>query len=172
MHTTPFLNLWWRYFLCTSHLQFRLHCLCFRCKWYGINHSTRSILIMYFILMWLLLLFKSYWFSIQTSSNPDPIVLLGLTIVTIGIFGGIFMCCELPQILTIQYDNFDNQLCQCKWYLLPIEVRRMLLIFMSSTQQPAIFYGYADIECSRETFKMVNFYLFWWIVFDLVIFCC
>lgn len=66
------------------------------------------------------------------------------------------MCCEFADMVANQFDEFDSELCQCKWYLLPIETQRMLLIFMSITQEPAIFYGYGQIEGSRETFKTVN----------------
>lgn len=75
-------------------------------------------------------------------------------------FAATFLCCEFAQMVTKQFDEFDNELCQCDWYLLPMEIQRMLPIFMSCTQQPAIFHGYGQIEGSRDTFKTVNEQIF------------
>lgn len=60
-------------------------------------------------------------------------------------------------MVTEQFDEFENELVQCDWYRLPLEVQRMLLIFIANTQTPAIFFGYGQIECSRHTFEMVNY---------------
>lgn len=67
------------------------------------------------------------------------------------------MCCEFAQWWQINLTSFITLFCQCDWYLFPLEIQRMLLIFISSTQQPGTFYGYGQIEGSRETFKAVNF---------------
>lgn len=68
--------------------------------------------------------------------------------------------CEFAQMVANRFDMFHSELCQCDWYLSPIEIQRMLLIFMVSTQQPAIFHGYGRIEGSRDTFKTVNAILY------------
>lgn len=75
-------------------------------------------------------------------------------------FAIIFAFCELGAQVTIQFNSINEELCQGDWYLQSIEVQRMLLIFMSNTQTPAIL-GYGNIVCTRNAFKEVhNFQLF------------
>lgn len=104
---------------------------------------------------------------VQRNSNAGPIDLIQLCIVMFGTFSAVFLCCEFGQMVANHFDLFHNELCQCDWYLSPIEIQRMLLIFMVSTQQPAIFHGYGRIEGSRDTFKTVNAILYF-ICIDLV----
>lgn len=58
--------------------------------------------------------------------------------------------------VTHQFIRFNAKLCQCDWYLFPIGIQRMLVIFMSDTQQPVSIQGYGNIQCKRENFKTVR----------------
>lgn len=68
----------------------------------------------------------------------------------------IFCICEFGEQLTQQFQVFDDALCKFKWYLMPTEMQRMLVIVMSNTQQASFMYGYGNIECTRDSFKQVR----------------
>lgn len=65
--------------------------------------------------------------------------------------------CEFGEIVSNQFNVFDGTLCQCNWYAFPIEMQRLLVTFMTSTQRPAIIRGYANTEFTRDAFKSVNY---------------
>lgn len=71
-------------------------------------------------------------------------------------FACYFVFCELGERVAIQFELFDVELNRCGWNKLPIEMRRMYMIFLSGTQQPANIRSYGSILCTRETFKRVN----------------
>lgn len=63
--------------------------------------------------------------------------------------------CEFSQMVCEECNLFNEELHQCDWYLFPIEMQQMYLIFLSDTQQLTIVRGYANILCTRDTFKKV-----------------
>lgn len=93
---------------------------------------------------------------VQNDLNSNPIELVILVIVMFWTFVVTFLCCECAQLVANRFDEFDDGLGQCDWHLLPTDVQQMLLIFMQSTQQPAVFQGYGQIDGSRDTFKKVT----------------
>lgn len=62
----------------------------------------------------------------------------------------------------MQFELFNDALYQCKWYFLPIELRRMLVTIMSNAQYPTHMRGYGNIECTRDSFKEVFSILIYW----------
>ena len=68
----------------------------------------------------------------------------------------IFCVCEFGETITSQFRMFNVELCHCNWYLFPIEVQRMLVIFMADVQQPTFIQGYGNTVCIREVFKKVK----------------
>lgn len=70
-------------------------------------------------------------------------------------FAIIFAFCELGAQVTHQFNSLDDVLCQVKWYILPIEVQRMVIMFMLDAQQAVFLRGYGNIVCSRDSFKNV-----------------
>lgn len=71
-------------------------------------------------------------------------------------FGSIFIFCENGELVNKGFNEFNDELCQCNWYLLPIEMQRNVVIFIENTQQPAIIRGFANTVCRREAFKKVH----------------
>lgn len=55
----------------------------------------------------------------------------------------------------MEFELFNDALYQCKWYLLPIELRQMLVIVMSNAQYPTHMRDDGNIECTRDSFKEV-----------------
>lgn len=91
----------------------------------------------------------------QKAEN-DPAAILAPMFLVIWAFTFIFLYCELGKAVTDEFDSIDEDLCQYKWYLLSIEIQQMMIIFMNDTQQPALFRGFGNVTCTRDSFKNVN----------------
>lgn len=63
--------------------------------------------------------------------------------------------CEVGQMVTNQFDEFEVELEKCKWYLFETKFQRNYLIFLSIAEQPTTTYGYGHIECLRASLKKV-----------------
>lgn len=86
---------------------------------------------------------------------PDRGEISAQLVSVILIFLIIFLVCECGQIVTIQFDIFNDLLNQCNWYYLPIELQRMLVVVLVGAQYPTQFQGYGNVECTRDSFKKV-----------------
>lgn len=95
---------------------------------------------------------------VQSQPNPDPIEMITPSILVQWSFFLLFFYCESGQFVMNQFEEFDDQLYECGWYLFPNEMQKMLVIIMSNTQQPVIIHGLANAFCTREIFKKVNIY--------------
>lgn len=67
----------------------------------------------------------------------------------------IFLICEPGEQVFEAFLQFDEELNQCDWSLLSVEMRRMYLIFLLDTVQPINIHCYDGILCTRNTFKTV-----------------
>lgn len=56
-----------------------------------------------------------------------------------------------------EFDIFNDAIGYCKWYSLPIEMQRMLIILMANAQRPTTIHGYGNILCTRIAFKKVKY---------------
>lgn len=66
------------------------------------------------------------------------------------------MVCEPGEHVTQEFSAFDNQLeLECCWYILPIELKRLYLIFLLDTQQSINIQCYGRILCTRDTLRKV-----------------
>lgn len=88
------------------------------------------------------------------NSNPmgiiTPLTLLAWSFVLIAI------TCECGErCVTERFHLFEDKLNRCKWYLMTLNMQRMVLIFISDAQQPAYMHGFANIVCTRDYFKKV-----------------
>lgn len=63
--------------------------------------------------------------------------------------------CGFGEMVTDQFEIFDDELAQCNWYSLPIKLQRQYGIFMSGAQQTTYIRGFGNIECTRESLKQV-----------------
>lgn len=86
----------------------------------------------------------------------NMIEMITAAILAIWMFALNFLICELGQWIANQYAAFSDELCKCKWYFLPIEMKRIYLIFLLDTQHPERIKSYGGIVCSRETLKWVS----------------
>lgn len=67
-----------------------------------------------------------------------------------------FLFSELGGRVTTQFDEFDEQLRQSRWYLYPIKLQRIVLIFTLDAQQSVPIRGYGTVVCSREFFQSAS----------------
>lgn len=96
-----------------------------------------------------------YSFFLFNQDYVDRPTQLALSVLVIMSFAIIFAFCELGAQVTHQFNSLDDVLCQVKWYILPIEVQRMVIMFMLDAQQAVFLRGYGNIVCSRDSFKNV-----------------
>ena len=86
----------------------------------------------------------------------NPIEIITPVVLMLWSFVMIFFFCEFGEMLTKQFNIYDEVLCQCNWYSYPFDIQKVLLIVMVNTQQPTILRGYANMFCSRGFFKQVS----------------
>lgn len=60
--------------------------------------------------------------------------------------------------VTHHFNGFNKKLCDCNWFLFPNKMKRIYLIVLSGTQQPAVIQGYGNTVCTRDAFKKVILY--------------
>lgn len=75
-------------------------------------------------------------------------------------FAFIFLLCYFGELITKQFNEFDEQLFQCDWYSYPIEMQILYSRFILYSQQPTYIQGYGGTFCTRDNFRKV------WIPFD------
>lgn len=71
----------------------------------------------------------------------------------------IYLYCECGEGVTDQFNQFNDELDQCNWYicyLFPIKLQRMLIVVIIDAQYPAVIRGYANTTCTRDSFKKVR----------------
>lgn len=86
--------------------------------------------------------------------NDESIIPLGVilnTILTIQ-----FILCELGVMMTKHFEIFCEKYAQCPWYSMPIDMQRMYMIFLATTQSPISMTSYGGITCERDTSKKVE----------------
>lgn len=95
----------------------------------------------------------------KVNDNSNLIEILCTIMVMYWGCGIVFIACEFGERMTNDFERFDEELERCGWHLLPIELQRMYLIFLSNTQQPKTVHCYGGLVCSRETYKKVSIHI-------------
>lgn len=88
--------------------------------------------------------------------NSNPMGIITPFCILTWSFAIIACICECGERVAEQFFDFNDKLNQCKWYSFPLDVQRILLIFMGDAQQPTFIRGYANILCTRNSFKEVR----------------
>lgn len=70
-------------------------------------------------------------------------------------FINIYAFCEMGQMATNQFDEFETKLDECNWYLFEMKLQRIYLMFLANAKQPTTINGYGHIECVRVSLKKV-----------------
>lgn len=97
-----------------------------------------------------------FWLVKQSRVDSSPFEILYPLVLLFWSFAVVFVFCEFGEQVSNQYEYFNDELCECDWYLLPVEMQRILSIVMMNSQQPIFIQGYANTLCIRYTFKTVT----------------
>lgn len=62
---------------------------------------------------------------------------------------------EIGQRFNNGFVRIDDKINEFDWYLLPMNIKRMLPTMMINAQQPIYINCFGSLTCSRETFKKV-----------------
>lgn len=100
--------------------------------------------------------FRTKMISFQSDPESNPIELIIVLTLVVGSLLATFALGELGKWITSKSLTPYDILCQCDWYLLPVELQRKLTLVMLSSQQPLVIFGYGNVPCARETFKRVK----------------
>lgn len=92
----------------------------------------------------------------QTDHVLNTVELLIISLITFHGFIEIFLYCVLGQMVTDQFENYNQSLGQSNWYLFPIEMQKVYILVMANAQEPSLIRGFGNIECTRETLKKVS----------------
>lgn len=99
----------------------------------------------------------SIHFEIQTNYNGGNLFVLLLTLFEVTYaFGHLFIACELGQRVHQTFIEHNNMINQLDWYLIPVDIQRMLPMLINFTQQSVAFECFGSTTMVRETFKVVR----------------
>lgn len=90
--------------------------------------------------------------------NRIPVELIRAAIMVGWTFFSMFCICNLGHMTTNEFRMFNEELCKCHWYALPLKIQQMFGFFVSNVQQLAVIQGY-EYKWNRNTFKMVAIFL-------------
>lgn len=92
----------------------------------------------------------------EVESNPlDVVWILCAFAEMFWSFAFLFFFCEFGEMVTNQFDQFDDELPQCNWYRFSMEMQQLYLMFIINTQTPTNIRGFGNLLCTRAVFKTV-----------------
>lgn len=100
-------------------------------------------------------IFIQKFFFEQSSGNV--VQLMSALVLLFWSFLVILLLCNFGEQVSSEFELIYNDVYDCDWYTFPIEIQRMVLLIMVSSEKPAVFQGFGNFLLKRETSKMVNF---------------
>lgn len=67
-----------------------------------------------------------------------------------------YAACELGHRVRNAFQAIEYEIGQLRWYLLPVDVQRILPVFIIGVQQPVGLDVFGSISCGRTEFKTVS----------------
>lgn len=71
-------------------------------------------------------------------------------------FVQILLFCEFGVRLTEKFYEISNEIFHFDWFILPIDIQRMLPFISYATQKPMIIGGFGNVQCTRDSLKNVR----------------
>lgn len=68
----------------------------------------------------------------------------------------VLLSCELGSRISNEFEEINERIDQLKWYLFPLEMRRLMMMIEMNSQEWVGFACFGSIPCDRETFKKVR----------------
>lgn len=110
--------------------------------------------------------FFSNFSSILKSENSSNLSeLISPLVLAAWSFGSVFLFCEFGIKVTNAFEEFGDELYQCKWYSFSTETQQMMVTFLAETQDPAFVRGYCNIVCLRDSFKKARSTVFFFTLY-------
>lgn len=101
----------------------------------------------------------SFFSNPKWSDQSNSYEIVAISILTSWLISFVLIVCELGARMTSEFEIYVAEVEQCSWYMLPIELQRMYMVFLSDTQNPVqIVTSYGNITCERETSKRVHLF--------------
>lgn len=91
----------------------------------------------------------------QSHNEDNTVLLLEAMFYGIWAVNLVLAVCELGQRFSNSFSEIDDRIGKLDWYLLPIEVKRMLPTIILYAEQPLIVTFFGSMSCCREQFKKV-----------------
>lgn len=96
-------------------------------------------------------------FSLSKSNSQNDSMMLWETIFCgFWALSLLFVACELGQRYSNGFNEIGKAFAEVNWYLLPIEIQRMLPTIMIYLQEPNDFRIFGNISTSRKQFQKVS----------------
>lgn len=96
-----------------------------------------------------------YIFIPKWTDDSNNVETFGLVILPFMILAYIFLLCEPGMMMTGRFEMFGEELGRCAWYLFPVELQRVYMVFLSDVQNSIRISCYGNITCERDTSKRV-----------------
>lgn len=75
-------------------------------------------------------------------------------------FFQMFVFCDLGEKLTKRFTEIDSAIYYCEWYTFPVDIQRLLPITMMAAQDAVLITGFANLSCTRQAFKKVEYSIY------------
>lgn len=92
----------------------------------------------------------------KSEHTTNPIFLATEGCLVFWSFVVVLLFCVSGEMVTYQFNMYNEVLNKVNWYTFPVEMQQMLVIFMSITQSSTFIRGYGNIVCTRDSFKQVS----------------
>lgn len=84
--------------------------------------------------------------------------LLRILLLVFWAFVLVFLFCEFGEMVSDEFEEFNDELDQSDWYSFSVEMQRIFVILTINAQQSTYIKGFANVLCVRPTFKKVTQY--------------
>lgn len=68
------------------------------------------------------------------------------------------LTCDHGEMVTTAMGDLDGPFYEIAWHLCPIKEQKYFVPILMAMQEPVLIKGLFSLDCSRDTFKRVNFY--------------
>lgn len=89
----------------------------------------------------------------------NPLKFIPPLVLAFWSFIEIFMLCNFGEMVMNSFNEINDAISTCDWYLFSMEIQRMLPLILMNSQHSIQFRGFGNIEISRNSFKSVSFFL-------------
>lgn len=110
-------------------------------------------IIQFILLYWVVRQSVSLWH--QSHYEDNLIVLLESLFYGFWALTLIFAVCECCQRYVNTFSDINDTFVQLRWYLYPIEIRRLLILMILNAQYPIDIAFFGSMTCCREQFRKV-----------------